>query len=47
MPDESTICRFRQRLIDCGLHEQLLDLLNTQLEARGYIVKRTTRVDAT
>ncbi|MBK7997956.1 MAG: transposase [Verrucomicrobia bacterium] len=24
MPDESTICRFRQRLIDCGLHEQLL-----------------------
>jgi IS5 family transposase len=47
VPDETTICRFRQRLIQCGLHEQLLQLLNTQLETRGYIVKRTTLVDAT
>lgn len=47
VPDETTICRFRQRLIECGLHEQLLELLNVQLEARGYIVKRTTLVDAT
>jgi IS5 family transposase len=47
VPDETTICRFRQRLIQCGLHEQLLQLLNTQLEAGGYIVKRTTLVDAT
>src|SRR5215471_2679999 len=47
VPDETTICRFRQRLIDCGLHEQLLELLNGQLEARGYIVKQTTLVDAT
>ncbi len=35
VPDETTICRFRQRLIECGLHAQLLALLNTQLEARG------------
>jgi IS5 family transposase len=47
VPDETTICRFRQRLIACGLHEQLLALCNTQLEARGYIVKRVTLVDAT
>jgi Transposase and inactivated derivatives, IS5 family len=47
VPDETTICRFRQRLIECKLHEQLLELLNQQLEARGYIVKRTTLVDAT
>jgi len=47
VPDETTICRFRQRLIECGLHEKLLGLLNTQLEKRGYIVKRTTLVDAT
>src|SRR5262245_62310556 len=47
VPDETTICRFRQRLIQCGLHEQLLALLNTQLEARGYILKRTTLIDAT
>jgi len=47
VPDETTICCFRQRLIQCGLHEDLLALLNVQLEARGYIVKRTTLVDAT
>lgn len=47
VPDETTICRFRQRLIECHLHEQLLEVLNQQLEARGYIVKRTTLVDAT
>ena len=47
VPDETTICRFRQRLIECKLHEQLLELLNQQLETRGYIVKRTTMVDAT
>lgn len=47
VPDETTICRFRQRLIACGLHQQLLGLLNAQLEARGYIVKRTTLLDAT
>ena len=47
VPDETTICRFRQRLIACGLHQELLELLNEQLEARGYIVKRTTLVDAT
>jgi IS5 family transposase len=47
IPDETTICRFRQRLIECGLHEQLLGLLNQQLEERGYIVKQTTLVDAT
>jgi hypothetical protein len=27
VPDETTICRFRQWLIECGLHEQLLALL--------------------
>jgi IS5 family transposase len=47
VPDETTICRFRQRLIECNLHLELLALLNRQLEARGYIVKRTTLVDAT
>jgi IS5 family transposase len=47
VPDETTICRFRQRLIECQLHEKLLGMLNGQLESRGYIVKRTTMVDAT
>ena len=47
VPDETTICRFRARLIACGLHEELLGLFNAQLEARGYLLKRTTLVDAT
>jgi len=47
VPDETTVCRFRQRLIECALQEQLLEQLNCQLEAKGYIVKRTTLVDAT
>lgn len=47
VPDETSICRFRARLIACGLHEDLLGLFNAQLEARGYILKRTTLVDAT
>lgn len=47
VPDETSICRFRERLIKCSLHEQLLDQLNAQLEAAGYMVRRTTLVDAT
>jgi IS5 family transposase len=47
VPDETSICRFRQRMIDCGLQDRLLQMLNTQLEAAGYLVRRTTLVDAT
>lgn len=47
VPDETTICRFRRRLIDGGLHQSLLGMLNEQLEERGYILKTTTIVDAT
>jgi IS5 family transposase len=47
VPDETAICRFRQRMIGCQLQERLLEMLNSQLEAAGYLVKRTTLVDAT
>jgi len=47
VPDETAICRFRQRMIQANLHEQLLDLLNGQLADAGYLVRRTTLVDAT
>ena len=47
VPDETAICRFRERLIDCKLHEKLLGMLNGQLEAAGYLLKRTTLIDAT
>jgi IS5 family transposase len=44
VPDETAICRFRRRMIQAQLHERLLELLSTQLEAAGYLVKRTTLV---
>src|ERR1700722_3783119 len=47
VPDETTICRFRQRMVQAGLHELLLELLNEQLAAAGYLVRRTMLVDAT
>jgi IS5 family transposase len=47
VPDETAICRFRERLLACQLHERLLEMLNEQLAAAGYLVKRTTLVDAT
>lgn len=47
VPDETAICRFRERLLACHLQERLLELLNAQLEAAGYLVKRTMLVDAT
>ena len=47
VPEETAICRFRQRMIEAQLHERLLGLLNEQLAATGHLVKRTTLVDAT
>lgn len=47
VPDETAICRFRERLLACRLHERLLEMLNAQLEAAGYLVQRATLVDAT
>jgi IS5 family transposase len=47
VPDETTICRFRQRMIAANLHERLLEMLNEQLARAGYLVKRTMLVDAT
>jgi IS5 family transposase len=47
VPDETTLVRFRQRLVEHGLHEQLLALVNRQLEHKGLILKTCTLVDAT
>jgi IS5 family transposase len=47
VPDETTLVRFRQRLIEHGQHEKLLVLVNAQLEARQLVLKRVTLVDAT
>jgi IS5 family transposase len=47
VPDHTTICRFRLRLIDEGLLEKLFAELDRQLEQAGVILKRGTMLDAT
>lgn len=47
VPDETTLVRFRQRLLEAGLQDKMLSLINEQLEGRGLILKRVTLVDAT
>jgi IS5 family transposase len=47
VPDETVLVRFRQRLMEHGLQEKLLQLVNRQLSAQGLILKRVTLVDAT
>ena len=47
VPDETTLVRFRQRLREHGLHENLLALVNRPLQAKGLILKTCTLVDAT
>lgn len=46
IPDETTICRFRDRLIKNNLQEKLLSLVNEQLEQKNLIVKHATIIDA-
>ncbi len=47
MPDHTTLCRFRNRLIEAGLLEKLFAEFNRQLENNGLILKRGTLIDAT
>lgn len=46
-PDHTTLCRFRDRLREAGLERKLLDLVNVQLEAKNFLLKRGTLIDAT
>ena len=47
IPDETTICRFRNELIQKGLYKKLLSRINDQLEKMGILVKTGAIVDAT
>lgn len=47
VPDHTTLCRFRNRLVAEGLHARLFAELDRQLEAAGLMVKRGTMLDAT
>jgi IS5 family transposase len=45
-PDHTTLCRFRNRLVEAGLAALLFAAFERQLEERGLILKRGTMVDA-
>jgi len=47
IPDETTICRFRNLLVERGLHDRLFGLINEQLDSMGLILKRGSLIDAT
>ena len=46
VPDGTTVCRFRNILVEADLYDTLLAEFNRQLEAKGIIVKRGAIVDA-
>jgi transposase, IS5 family len=48
-PDETTICRFRNALVIKGLHKEIFDEINSQLETKGLKVRNAQGavVDAT
>ena len=49
LPDYSTICRFRNTLLELGLYEKLFEEILGQLEVKGLLVKESNGaiVDAT
>lgn len=47
VPDHTTLCRFRNRLIAAGALEALFGELDRQLDAAGLVLKRGTMLDAT
>ena len=47
IPDHSTICRFRNELLELELYERLFNEINRQLEEKEILVKKGAIVDAT
>ncbi len=47
VPDHSTICRFRNLLVEQGLLDKLFAELDRQLDRAGLILRRGTMLDAT
>ena len=47
VPDHTTLCRFRNRLVEEGLLDRLFAELDRQLDKAGVILKRGTMLDAT
>ena len=46
VPDSTTVCRFRNILVEADLYDTLLEEFNRQLEAKGIIVKCGAFIDA-
>jgi IS5 family transposase len=46
-PDHTTLCRFRNRLVEAGLITRLFAEFDRQMEERGLLLKRGTMIDAT
>ena len=46
VPDHTTICRFRNALVEKKLLQMLLDEVNSQMEKQGRLVKKGVAVDA-
>lgn len=47
VPDHSTVCRFRNLLVEQGVLEKLFGELDKQLDKAGLILRRGTMLDAT
>jgi len=47
IPDETTVCRFRQKLVDIGAFEELFALVQALITEEGVEVRPGTIVDAT
>lgn len=46
-PDETTFVRFRKRLREAQIHEQIFDAVVAHLDSQGFLVREGTMVDAT
>jgi IS5 family transposase len=46
VPDETTLCRFRNRLMDKNLLQKLFKIINKQLEDKGIFVQKGSLIDA-
>ncbi|MBC8499059.1 MAG: IS5 family transposase [Candidatus Atribacteria bacterium] len=46
VPDETTLCRFRNKLNEKKLIEKLFSIINKQLEEKGLFVQQGTLIDA-
>jgi len=47
IPDETTLCNFRNRLIDAGIFETIFTTVALKMQEKGLILKEGTLVDAT